>query len=172
MAATSKPRRLAVLSLQTAANICVIRCLLIDPEICDAWFCEVYRKTSRAPTIQQNSAVIFVEKRTNHTLQKRPEKEKLDAKLDFWSISGGYIHRYQVQKHSTCHKKVHVPSHCSIFVVSGGQLRHFMCCRTVGLTITGSLMVTANYLGHGAVSLSSLSGKRLHTSGIHVVWEE
>ena len=28
-------------------------------------------------------AVIFVEKRTNHTLQKQPEKEKLDAKLDF-----------------------------------------------------------------------------------------
>ena len=67
------------------------------------------------------------------------QADTVEARDDFWSISGNH----------------HVGPWCLRLTLSGGQVRHWMCCWKVARTIVGTWMVAGNHRGRGAVSPSS-----------------
>ena len=101
----------------------------------------------------------FKEKRTD-LIQQNNNHRTLTLKLDvaFGVLLGitSIVITFIEELNSMCRKRGHPQVHCSILMLSGGQIRHGMCCCEVALAIIGTLTVARNYLGRGPVSPSSL----------------
>ena len=55
----------------------------------------------------------------------------------------------------TCQNKGSFQYHSSTWTLSGGRIRHGMCCWRAASTIIGTLTVTLRFLGHGPLSRHS-----------------
>ena len=90
------------------------------------------------------------------------QTDYIEARNDFWSISGHHIYRHHVQPRVKLYvpKEGSFPTPLKHIDVSGGRIRRWMCCWKVASAI-GMLTVTVHYQGHwtGFTQFTILSEK-------------
>ena len=89
--------------------------------------------------------------------EQHKERGGLEARHNFWIISGSFIYRHPFQQRvKPSLPKAPSQSRLNILIFSVGQIRHRVFCKKVSSMITGSSLVTRSYQGRGQVSPSSL----------------
>ena len=69
------------------------------------------------------------------------------ARNDVWTVAGKCIDRHHVEprvSNCMCRVKCHSQYRSSTLTMSGGRIRHWMCCWKAALTSIGTLMVAKN----------------------------